>query len=124
MEINKKDCKIEKMRGQGPGGQHRNKTDSAVRITHIPTGISAYSDERSQKNSLKNAWKELEKRLLNIQKDKVAENKKKKRDHAIHNTPTIRTYDYSRGIVKDHRTKKTASLKNVLEKGRFDLLNP
>ena len=122
MKINKKDCKIETMRGTGPGGQHRNKTDSAVRITHLPTGISAYCDERSQHQSMKKAWKDLEKKLRNIEDEKRAKEKKTRRDHAIHNTEIIRTYDYSRGIVKDHRSKKQASLKDIMEKGRIDLL--
>lgn len=55
MKFNKSDCKVETMRGTGPGGQHRNKTDSAVRITHLPTGVSAYCDERSQAVSKRKA---------------------------------------------------------------------
>lgn len=120
--VKKKDLKIEYMRGTGPGGQHRNKTDSACRITHIPTGISAYADERSQHHSRKKAMAELEQRIRQAKLDKQAEAKKTRRDHAIHNTERIRTYDFSRGVVTDHRTGKTASLKNILEKGRLDLL--
>lgn len=120
--MKKKDLKIEYMRGTGPGGQHRNKTDSACRITHIPTGISAYADERSQHHSRKKAMAELEQRIRQAKLDKQAEAKKTRRDHAIHNTERIRTYDFSRGVVTDHRTGKTASLKNILEKGRLDLL--
>jgi peptide chain release factor 1 len=85
MKINKKDCKIETMRGTGPGGQHRNKTDSAVRITHLPTGISAYCDERSQKTSLKKAWEQLELRLIEANELAKAKLKKEKRDLAIYN---------------------------------------
>lgn len=124
MAIDKSECSIEKMRGTGPGGQHRNKTDSAVRITHNPTGISAYCDERSQKTSLRKAWKELERRLAKVRSDKLASNKKKRRDYAIHNTKTIRTYDYSRNQVKDHRTGKTATIDKVVKKGRIDLISP
>jgi len=110
------------MRGQGPGGQHRNKTDSACRITHIPTGISAYCDERSQQSSKRKAMKELEKRLSNRKHEAQAEEKKANRDYAIHNTKTIRTYDFKSQTVTDHRTKKTARLKEVLFKGKIDLL--
>ena len=122
MNINSKDLKIEYMRGQGPGGQHRNKTDSACRITHTPTGISAYADTRNQHNSKRQALKELEQRLIDRKKEKIAKEKKAKRDHAIHNTERIRTYDFKKNLVTDHRTGKTASLKEVVDKGRIDLL--
>lgn len=122
MNIPKTDLKIEFMRGQGPGGQHRNKTDSACRITHIPTGISAYCDDRKQGTSKRNAMKELENRLHNRKSEKLAEDKKKQRDHAIHNTKTIRTYDFKNQIVHDHRTGKSARLKEVLFKGQIELL--
>ena len=122
--MNKNEFKIETMRGQGPGGQHKNKTDSAVKITHIPSGLSAYADERSQRHSKRRAWEDIKQKLANRKADKLAANKKSRRDHVIHNTPTIRTYDFSRGVVKDHRTKKTASIKDVLGKGKFGLLNP
>lgn len=120
--MNKKDFKIEYMRGQGPGGQHRNKTDSMCRITHIPTGISACSDERSQHQSRKKAMAELEEKLKRVKEAKTAKIKKDRRDEAIHNTKRIRTYDYKKNIVIDHRTKKTASLKEVVDKGRIGLL--
>jgi peptide chain release factor 1 len=123
MNINKKDLKIEYMRGQGPGGQHKNKTDSACRITHIPTGISAYADTRNQHHSKRTAMRELERRLIDRKKEALAKDKKAKRDYAIHNTERIRTYDFSRGVVTDHRTGKVASLKNILEKGRLDLFH-
>ena len=120
----KSDLKVETMRGTGKGGQHRNKTDSAVRITHIPTGLSAYADERSQHHSRKLAMKELEKRVKQVGIDKKAKHKKADRDYKIHNTPIIRTYDFKAGIVKDHRSKKRASIKEVMNKGRVDLVQP
>lgn len=122
--LNKQNLKIETMRGTGNGGQHRNKTDSAVRITHLPTGISAYADERSQKHSKRLAMRELEKRIVEAVEAEAAKAKKAKRDHAIHNTKTVRTYHFPRGTVKDHRTGKTASIKEVLGKGRIDLVSP
>lgn len=121
-KLNKCDLKIEYMRGTGPGGQHRNKTNSACRITHIPTGVSAYADERSQHHSRKIAMKELKNRLAQIKLDQQAQNKKDRRDKAIHDTKRIRTYDYKKQIVYDHRTGKSAPLKEVIEKGRIDLL--
>jgi peptide chain release factor 1 len=122
MSLDKNDLKIEYMRGTGPGGQHKNKTNSACKITHVPTGISAYCDERNQKTSYRNAMKELESRIKDAKAQVKADEKKARRDHAIHNTATIRTYDFKAGVVRDHRSGKTASLKEVLEKGKIDLL--
>lgn len=122
MEFNLKDVRIEYTKGTGPGGQRKNKVLTACRVTHLPTGLQAYADTRSQHQSQKKALKELQKRFRQMQDDKKAEQKKSRRDHAIRNTETIRTYDFSRGVVKDHRSDKTASLKNILQKGRLDLL--
>ncbi len=122
MNIPLQDISFEYTKGKGPGGQHRNKTCSAVRVTHIPTGVTAYVDGRDQHKNKRQAIKELEKRLVQKKRDRLAAEKKAIRDHKIHNTETVRTYDFSRGVVKDHRTKKTASLKNILIKGRIDLL--
>lgn len=122
--INKKDIKIETMRGTGAGGQHKNKTDSCVRITHIPTGISVTIDGRKQGQNKKKALKILEDKLNLAKEEKKAEEKKQKRDKLIKDKKYIRTYDYKKQIVKDHRTGKTAPLKKVLEEGMFDLLHP
>lgn len=63
MGINKDDVVYETMRGRGAGGQHKNKTDSCVRATHKPTGISVRIDGRDQSKNKKAAFKELEKRV-------------------------------------------------------------
>lgn len=120
--LKKSDLKIEYTKGTGAGGQHKNKTSSCVKITHIPTGITVMKDGRNQHRNKRMALRELEKRILTLKADKRAKNKKAVRDYKIHNTPTIRTYDYKRGIVKDHRSGKEAPLKEVLQKGRVDLL--
>ena len=122
MNIPKSDLKIETMRGTGPGGQHRNKTDSAVRITHKPTGITAYADERSQSHSKKAAMAQLREKLLAIKSDQKASEKKERRDEAIKPQAAIRTYDFKSGVVRDHRTGKKASIKDVLVKGKLELL--
>jgi len=121
-KCNKKDLKIEYARGTGPGGQNRNKLETACKITHLPTGITAYADERQRRTSYKKAMKVIEERLRNLVEEQRAEEKKARRDHAIHNTKRVRTYDFKSGVVTDHRTGKKASLKEVLGKGRIDLL--
>jgi peptide chain release factor 1 len=123
MKLKKADCVVETMRGTGPGGQHRNKTDSAVRITHKPTGISAYADERSQQHSRRKAWRDLEQKLQSAAQANLAKTKKARRDVKIHDHTRIRTYNYIRNEVIDHRTGKRASLKGVMS-GRLDLLKP
>lgn len=120
--MNRDELKIEYMRGKGPGGQHRNKTNSACKITHIPTGITAYCDERDQKTSLRKATEEMQRRLKEAKAAAKASERKERRDEAIKPQATARTYDFKRGIVKDHRTGKEASVKDVLFKGRIELL--
>lgn len=122
--LDKKDLKIEAIRGQGPGGQHRNKTASCIRITHVPTGTQVIIDGRNQHQNKKKALKVLEERLGKQVADKKAAAKKAIRDEKIKDTRYIRTYDFKRKEVKDHRTGKVASLKEVLYEGHFELLNP
>jgi len=120
--IPKKDMRIETMRGQGPGGQHKNKTDSMVRVTHIPTGVVVSVDGRHQHRNRKRAIAELEHRLRELKLQQQAAQTKANRDAKIHDRTIVRTYDYSRGLVTDHRTKQTASIKAIMRKGRLDLL--
>lgn len=117
-----KDIKIKYTKGTGPGGQNKNKLETACRIMHIPTGITAYADCRKRRQSYKEAMKVLEQRLQEASEAEQAEARKARRYRAIHNTPRVRTYDYKSGVVTDHRTGKKASLKDVLRKGRIDLL--
>lgn len=69
------------------------------------------------------AMADLEQKLRNRESEKSASKKKAHRDWATHNTPIIRTYDFKSQTVKDHRTKKNASIKEVLIKGKFDLIS-
>jgi peptide chain release factor 1 len=115
--MNNSELKIERITGQGPGGQHRNKTASCVRVTHLPTGIQVTIDGRSQHANLRQAKKILAQRIVQAKAARVAAERKARRDKAIKDGPVIRTYDYK--VVKDHRTGKTASLKEVLE-GHLD----
>lgn len=121
--MSKKDLKIETTKGTGPGGQKKNKVETACRITHLPTGITAYADERTQKHSRRAAMADLEEKLANLEAEQKALKKKGRRDQKVKNPErAIRTYDFKSGVVKDHRTGKKASIKDILTKGKLDLL--
>ena len=122
-KFNKKDVKIEITKGQGPGGQHRNKTSSMVKLIHVPTGVKVNVDGRNQGQNKKVAFRKLEQRVTKHYQQIKAKTKKAHRDKKIKDKKYIRTYNFQRNTVKDHRTGKTASLNDVLKKGRFDLLN-
>lgn len=122
MKFNKKDVKIETKVGEGPGGQHRNRTASCVVATHTPTGIQVKVDERNQHQNKRKALRELEAKVEEYVEDQRAMQRKARRDRVIKEHKRVRTYDYSRGVVTDHRTGKTASIKDILEKGRLDKL--
>lgn len=109
-DVTKKDLRIDYYRGSGAGGQHRNKTDSACRITHIPTGIVAQcEDQRHQDQNKKIAFQRLAQKLIPLMKSV------KKSEHE-NVTDTIRTYHEKRGTVKDHRiSNKTFNLRKVLD---------
>lgn len=113
---------IEYLRGSGPGGQHRNKTESACRITDIATGLSAFADTRSREASYRMALADLEAKIKAAAAESVARDRKARRDAAIKDNQTVRTYHFPRGTVTDHRSGKTASIQDVLKKGRLDKL--
>ena len=120
MRFNKQDVVFDTKRGSGPGGQHRNKTDSCVTATHVPTGLTVTIDDRKQAQNKKKALKELKKRFDDLIMKQRAELKKASRDFRIQNTRTIRTYNFKRGTVKDHRSGKVKSLSKMLD-GQVDL---
>lgn len=109
-------------RGKGPGGQNKNKVASCVVATHGPTGIRVRIDGRDQHHNKREAIDEIRRRVREYHDAKLAAKRKARRDEAIKNCPRVRTYDFISKKVTDHRTGKTASLKDVLEKGRLDLL--
>lgn len=122
--IPKKDLRIDRIRGSGPGGQNKNKVNSCIRLTHLPTKTVVTIDGRDQGQNLKQAMRELEHRLAQMKRDAAAAVKKQRRDVAIKDETTVRTYDYSRGVVTDHRSGKKASIKNILVKARLEMLRP
>ncbi len=109
-------------RGQGPGGQRKNKVETCVIATHGPTGLIVRVDGRSRHQNRRKAIKLLEKRVRGLADAKRAKQRKARRDYVIRNETRVRTYDYSRDLVTDHRTDKTASIKDILEKAKLDKL--
>ena len=116
MKLNKKDLKIEYTRGTGAGGQHKNKVETCVTITHIPTGMSERcQDTRYKKRNYEIALDRLTKRIEAKRKLENHNKLNEDRVKAIESQGVIRTYNFQRNQVKDHRTGKTADLKKFLD---------
>lgn len=123
MIVNKRDLEWQYFSASSKGGQHANKSDTNVRLTHKPTGIVITITGRYRAKNRKTALKELERRLIEQKESEKVAKKKEWRDKKIKDKGHIRTYHYGRNEVKDHRTGKTAPIKQVVDKGRLDLLS-
>ena len=111
IEINKADLRVDTFRASGAGGQHVNKTDSAIRLTHLPTGIVVEcQDERSQHKNRAKAMAVLQARLNSAQNDAAAKEQSEQRKNLVGSgdrSERIRTYNFPQGRVTDHRINLT-----------------
>ena len=129
VEINKSDLRVDTYRASGAGGQHVNKTDSAVRITHIPSGVVVEcQDERSQHKNRARAMSLLQAKLLTSAQDKQASETAETRRNLVgtgDRSDRIRTYNFPQGRMTDHRINLTLyKLDEVMEGELSAIIGP
>ena len=124
VEINPSDLKIDTFRSGGAGGQHINKTDSAIRITHLPTGLVVEcQDERSQYKNKDKAMKVLKSRLLEAEREKQQNEVAQERKSQVgtgDRSERIRTYNFPQGRLTDHRIGLTLYRLEDVMNGNLD----
>ncbi len=129
IDINPKDLKIDTFRASGAGGQHVNKTDSAIRITHLPTGVVVEcQDERSQHKNKAKALAMLSSRLLAAEQEKQQSEQSQNRKLQVGSgdrSERIRTYNYPQGRITDHRINLTLyKLEEVMQGDLGAIIDP
>jgi len=129
ININKADLRVDTFRASGAGGQHVNKTDSAIRLTHIPTGVVVEcQDQRSQHKNRAQAMALLAARLKSAQEDVAAQSAAEERRSLVGSgdrSERIRTYNFPQGRVTDHRINLTLyKLADVIEGALDDVVQP
>ena len=126
IEINPADLRVDTYRSSGAGGQHVNKTDSAVRLTHIPTGVVVEcQDERSQHKNRARAMSLLQARLLAAEQEKRASAQARTRKLQVGSgdrSERIRTYNFPQGRMTDHRINLTLYKLSAIMNGELDEL--
>ncbi|VUD59850.1 Peptide chain release factor RF1 [Thalassocella blandensis] len=124
VNINKADLRIDTFRASGAGGQHVNKTDSAIRITHLPTGVVVEcQDERSQHKNKAKAMSLLAARLNSAAQEQAAQSQSDERRSLVGSgdrSERIRTYNYPQGRVTDHRINLTLYKLDEVMEGELD----
>ncbi len=123
IEIRAEDIRIDTMRASGAGGQHVNTTDSAVRITHLPTGLIVTSSEKSQHQNRAKAMQVLRSRLYDIERQKVDNERSADRKSQVGSgdrSERIRTYNFPQGRVTDHRINLTLYKLDRMIEGDID----
>jgi len=129
VEISKADLRIDTYRASGAGGQHVNKTDSAVRITHLPSGIVVEcQDERSQHKNRARALSLLQAKLQSSAEEQLASEQAETRRNLVGSgdrSDRIRTYNFPQGRVTDHRINLTLyKLEEVLQGDLDAVIDP
>lgn len=123
VDFNLSDCRVDTFRASGAGGQHVNTTDSAVRITHLPSGIVvSIQDERTQHSNKAKAIKIIKSRLYQIQKEKIESEHSELRKEQIgsgERSDRIRTYNYQQNRVTDHRVNESKYGVETMMNGGF-----
>ncbi|MDF1803885.1 peptide chain release factor 1 [Thalassovita sp.] len=123
IHIDPNDLRIDTMRSSGAGGQHVNTTDSAVRITHIPTGVVVTSSEKSQHRNREIAMNVLKTRLYDMERQKVDDERAASRKTQVGSgdrSERIRTYNFPQGRMTDHRINLTLYKLDQIMQGDLD----
>jgi len=123
IEINANDIRIDTMRSSGAGGQHVNTTDSAVRITHLPTGLVVTSSEKSQHRNRDKAMQVLRARLYDLERNRMDSERSADRAAQVGSgdrSERIRTYNFPQGRMTDHRINLTLYKLDQIMQGDLD----